>query len=807
MRNRLLSVLPFTLFTAWSAFGQTPPATLTTAATTTEVQSTTVASDGVTVIGHDQAGHAISADGPEGKFGSRHLPADTRTEQYVDRFGNRVMNVVTPQGVTAFSVDTLSAPPWSTVFVTDAASKVVLHGVDWESTAVNAFAAEFGIPLAYPDWIQVAFSGARTISEVRFFTLQDNYPSAVEPTPSTRFSTYGVTDFEVQYWYDAPDVKKWVVVPNGVIVNNRNVMRTVQFPPVTTTKVRVVIKNALTYYSRVTELEAYNTSGVNVALAANGGVASASSTLSAAFPASAVNNGDRKGLNWANGGGWHDASPDNAPKLATATTTRTEDAYNVKVVHQNAFAKVTQTFNKQPPPANLPPSGYPYSFGNEVTEAKGKVFQAWLQKTNRGIEIWDNQGGSQLFGHDGSNRLFWVADANDYIIRIARDAQGRIIRLYLGDTGLLRFFYDDKGVVAKEFIDRQTSKRIYRFERPASERSTFPRTREALQAVLPGIGTIAEFDKTVDDRGLVVAHLLNQPYALIPFQHTGQIYNWHMPVRWIVNLPPEDMADDLVDRIEYNDDEIIVRLSSWREMPGTPRHIAAISMPRAAGGSMPATFKPHSSQIPNIPGIALALSAGAAEGHEPDNDDIGGCQTDMCITVIGEEPPALPPFTSYPPSGGSGGGGAGAGNANPFDASLTALQDAKMKQAKTDAEKALTEKPACAALFSTLTNKDGRGMTTDWTKVRIYSIKNGEGVVPKRGRTAPCDTDYVLLWMEGVRRSTIFACDDAETEDPGDMRDAYIHEMLHSAGLHEAPSTNSTLTHGEISQKVSAACQ
>jgi hypothetical protein len=47
---------------------------------------------------------------------------------------------------------------------------------------------------------------------------------------------------------------------------------------------------------------------INVALAANGGVASASSS-SLGFPASAVNNGDRAGHNIGNGGVWADATP------------------------------------------------------------------------------------------------------------------------------------------------------------------------------------------------------------------------------------------------------------------------------------------------------------------------------------------------------------------------------------------------------------------------------------------------------------------------------------------------------------------
>src|SRR5207253_496600 len=47
--------------------------------------------------------------------------------------------------------------------------------------------------------------------------------------------------------------------------------------------------------------------GINVALAANGGVASASSTYSNNFPVRAVNDGDRF-LNWGNGGGWADGT-------------------------------------------------------------------------------------------------------------------------------------------------------------------------------------------------------------------------------------------------------------------------------------------------------------------------------------------------------------------------------------------------------------------------------------------------------------------------------------------------------------------
>ena len=54
----------------------------------------------------------------------------------------------------------------------------------------------------------------------------------------------------------------------------------------------------------------------NVALASAGAVASVSSAASASFPASALNNGDRKGLNWGAGGGWKDATLNAYPDWA-----------------------------------------------------------------------------------------------------------------------------------------------------------------------------------------------------------------------------------------------------------------------------------------------------------------------------------------------------------------------------------------------------------------------------------------------------------------------------------------------------------
>jgi hypothetical protein len=52
---------------------------------------------------------------------------------------------------------------------------------------------------------------------------------------------------------------------------------------------------------------------VNVALASNLATAVASSTSSGAYPASAVIDGEHKGLNWENGGGWNDSTRDVYP--------------------------------------------------------------------------------------------------------------------------------------------------------------------------------------------------------------------------------------------------------------------------------------------------------------------------------------------------------------------------------------------------------------------------------------------------------------------------------------------------------------
>jgi hypothetical protein len=105
----------------------------------------------------------------------------------------------------------------------------------------------------YPDWLEVTFGGSKTISEVDVFSVQDNVFAPQEPTEALTFTKYGLRDFDVEFW----DGAAWQIVPGGMVTGNDKVWRKLTFPPVTTTKIRVVAKAGLAGYSRLAEVEAY----------------------------------------------------------------------------------------------------------------------------------------------------------------------------------------------------------------------------------------------------------------------------------------------------------------------------------------------------------------------------------------------------------------------------------------------------------------------------------------------------------------------------------------------------------------------
>ncbi|WP_198937822.1 Ig-like domain-containing protein, partial [Pelomonas sp. KK5] len=71
---------------------------------------------------------------------------------------------------------------------------------------------------------------------------------------------------------------------------------------------------------------------LNVALAANGGVASASSTASSSYPVSSINDGDRRGNKWGQGtGGWSDNSFGTYPDWAQITFSGVQSISQINV--------------------------------------------------------------------------------------------------------------------------------------------------------------------------------------------------------------------------------------------------------------------------------------------------------------------------------------------------------------------------------------------------------------------------------------------------------------------------------------------
>ena len=139
---------------------------------------------------------------------------------------------------------------------------------------------------SYPDWVEIAFAGSKSINQVAVFTVQDAWSAPSEPTPSMTWSQWGVNNFTVQYWTGS----SWQTVPNGVVTENSLVWRTISFPALTTTHIRVLSQWAQDGWSRFTEIEAYQSGSGGGGSSSNSApsvsITSPSSGTSAVAPAS-----------------------------------------------------------------------------------------------------------------------------------------------------------------------------------------------------------------------------------------------------------------------------------------------------------------------------------------------------------------------------------------------------------------------------------------------------------------------------------------------------------------------------------------
>jgi RHS repeat-associated protein len=126
-----------------------------------------------------------------------------------------------------------------------------------------------------PQWLEVDFSGSKSISEIDVYTMRDNYADQSNPTASETFTTYGATSYNLQYF----DGAAWQSVAGASVSGNNLVWRSFTFAPVTTTKIRLNVTAATDGVARIAEVEAWGTQAatprVNVAASSNGATATA----------------------------------------------------------------------------------------------------------------------------------------------------------------------------------------------------------------------------------------------------------------------------------------------------------------------------------------------------------------------------------------------------------------------------------------------------------------------------------------------------------------------------------------------------
>ena len=157
------------------------------------------------------------------------------------------------EGATAKASSTQYAP--DDKFSADMANDGVSSD-DWDRCCNAAWSD--GTPNVFPDWLEIDFKSPQALDWINVFTIQDNPEN--EPTLAEKFSKDGITDYDVQYW----NGRVWKNVPGGVIRNNRNVWRKIEFPTITTNKIRVVVRGSLSGYSRIMEVEAFHVNQVPV---------------------------------------------------------------------------------------------------------------------------------------------------------------------------------------------------------------------------------------------------------------------------------------------------------------------------------------------------------------------------------------------------------------------------------------------------------------------------------------------------------------------------------------------------------------
>ncbi len=636
---------------------------------------------GATTTGFDSRGRTVYSSGPYGTHGYRY-GTDGKLAGAVDDKGN----------LTTFRRDAggailearhdfvAHATPWYERYVSDADRNSILASSEANAALLVAHAGQLGIPAsafsAFPDAIQVTLGAARSIGQIRIYTVQDDATSQVDPAarPDLTFSNNGVTDIEVQYQVVIGKKPTWVDVPGGLISGNRSVGMSISFPAVSTAAIQVLIRGALGGYSRIAEIEAYDTRGVNVAFHAS---CSASSTLDAGHACAYAVDGARVGTPLG-AGYWSDATLDAGAAIgAPVTVESVADGFRKRAT-SNAFASLTQFRSQTPIPFSLPAPGGDLLMARDITQALGHGLAVSRYLTHNGLEEWDDQGGARYLGHDSSDRLIRVADLNGYFVKITYDSLGRPAGVYLGDdTVLVRYNYDAQGWQSTELVNLTNSRRYFLAQRRAKPGSEFPEMHATTTATLPGAGIVAEWDPYFDQKalegynspGYFVALLDGLPYAYIPMQNSGLPYDFNRPARRSITLFADEamsgrLAKEAVLRVDYTDSTITVLTATSAEEQNAGAHRVALTFARATG-SNPFTASAATAATPRAAVQPLAEGDGA-----PDEQDVtyyvdwvsgllmqcidGACQPanapdEINVNTTPEDVPPPPPPPVFPP--------------------------------------------------------------------------------------------------------------------------------------------------------------
>jgi len=163
----------------------------------------------------------------------------------------RIDNVAAANAHAVATVDSTYGP----LFPASALNDGVTDGKNWGAAPDGGWMNGSSDP--FPNHVDIAFPAIQVINTVTVWTLQDDYEHASAPGESTQFSKDGLTDFDVQVLNNG-----WTTVAS--ITGNSLVKRTVTFPPIATSYLRIVNKAGLNSYARIVEVQAWGIAAAGV---------------------------------------------------------------------------------------------------------------------------------------------------------------------------------------------------------------------------------------------------------------------------------------------------------------------------------------------------------------------------------------------------------------------------------------------------------------------------------------------------------------------------------------------------------------